>query len=137
MGVYYHFKTKPLKLRQDTPKEVIDLIDREVNRHSEVGFILDHKFFTLERWSIVFHKCSTCDPGPSFKINQSGSHELFINCDINYGYEEIEEFAKWIAPYVIGHKPKEFIGTVTCHDRVIPTTNVYIMRTPKPTWNFG
>jgi hypothetical protein len=112
MGYYYEFRTKKIKLRKDTPKEVLKFLSGMIyGSEDEITKPSDHKFFSLDRWDRIFNSLND-DLKPSLWIPENGNPELIISCDINYGYEEIKEFAKWITPYVSGHKPKEYIGEV-------------------------
>lgn len=126
MGYYIHFKTKELKIKSVMPIEVIDFINAHVNNKDYFGTTPDHKFFTLERWDGLFGQHAFVEQKTYF-IYKNGFWRLFINCEINYGREEIEEFAKWIEPYISGHKPKEFIGNLEGEERN-DKNNVYIER---------
>jgi hypothetical protein len=126
MGSYTNFITKELKLKSETPESVIKLIDSKVNKQFDFEEKLpDHIFFTLERWDGMFDTYYWCKEKPYFK-HDGKNWKLKIAVDINYGYQEIHEFAKWITPYVIGHKPKEFIGEAFGEERT--KYNIYLER---------
>lgn len=131
MGYDVRFKSKPIKLRLDTPKEIIQLLNILVNDYKETDtnklIIPNHKFFTLDRWRNIFCSSAFEDEEASFEINRHGNYVLFVNNHIKHGWEEAREFAKWITPYVIGHKPKEFIGTLK-GDEHYDRKNIYIER---------
>jgi hypothetical protein len=127
MGCYVEFTSKEIKLRKDTPVEIIEFIDTLVNKNDcDIIPPTTHKFFTLERWDSLFYPHAFVDKKTYFK-HENGYWILFIGCEINYGWEEIREFAKWITPYVSGHKPKEFIGLLKGEDRD-DLENIYIDR---------
>lgn len=126
MSYYFTIQTKEIILRKDTPKEVIDFINTLVNTKIYNIPTPDHKLFTLERWDTLFMSNYWVKEKTYFK-NENGQWKLFVGCQINHGREEIYEFADWITPYVTGHKPKEFIGTIKGEDRS-DRDNVYIER---------
>ena len=125
MGYYIKFISKELKLRKDTPQEVIDFINNCVNAHI-FDVTINHKLFTLERWNNMFVSNYWLKEKTYFK-NENGKWKFRTSCEINYGRDEILEFAKWISPYVAGHKPKEFIGELKGENRE-DRQNVYIER---------
>lgn len=129
MGYYIHFESTELKLRKDTPQDIIDFLNNCVNEYKYDFPTPAHKLFTLKRWDNLFIPSAFSKSKPYFK-KENEQWKLFISPVINYGREEILEFAKWITPYVIGHKPKEFIGELTGEDHT-DRCNVYLERTKK------
>lgn len=87
MGYYTKFISKELKLRKDTPQEIVEFIDDCVNNHKfDVRF--NHKFFTLERWSNIFMSNYWLKEETYFK-KEKGQWKLRTAVEINYGREEI------------------------------------------------
>lgn len=125
MSCYISFISKELILKSDTPKAVIDFIDNCVN-HYNVYCEFGHKFFTLERWKYIFVPPYHLKEKTKF-IYQNERWRLKIVTEINHGREEILEFTKWITPFIIGHKPKEFIGEYIGEERS-DRQNVYLER---------
>ncbi len=126
MGYYIKFISKELTLRKDNPPEVFNFLNESIsNGTSEIKF--GHKFFTLERHENIFMSSYSLKEKPYLK-SKGLNWKLRIACDINYGREEILEFAKWITPYIAGHKPKEFIGELTGEDEG-DRENIYLERT--------
>lgn len=116
MGTYFRFETKPLKLKRETPKEIIDFLDERINKQDyNVTPPSNHPFFTKERWGSVFNHHFDLKP-PYFKIEEGKLPVLYINCDVKSGYFEIEQFVDFISPFVVGHKPKEYIGCYNWDD---------------------
>lgn len=126
MGYYYKFESKKLLLKKDTPLGVIEFIDNCVNNHILNINLPNHKLFTLDRWDNLFLSNYWLTNKTYFK-KEGALWELFIAVEINYGKEEILEFAKWITPYVVGHKPKEFIGLIK-GEHYGDYCNVYLLR---------
>ena len=126
MGFNYTIKTKAIRLKKNTPLDVVNFIrDCLDNNYPEP--ISDHSFFKTERWRSIFsHMGFDWYEKPYFNKLPNGSFELFLHADIKYGYEEIEQFADWITPYVCGHKPKEYIGSVKNDN--LDRYNLYIDR---------
>lgn len=128
MGYYYQFKSKEIKLKKDTPKEVIDFLNSYINEENFDCPMPAHELFSMKRWTSVFGKWAWYDNPYTYFKNEKGGWILFIHCDVNYDLEVIEKFAEWITPYVAGHKPKEYIGWWKGEDDRL-STNLYIERT--------
>lgn len=111
MGYYteFHFK---MNLRKDTPAEIIRFIHWQVvlKRDDPQGNIPDHKFFKLDRWETLFSTSGLGHEPPAFFETPNNYHTLVLNGEVNYGYEEVEEFVNWISPHIAGRKKKQFIG---------------------------
>lgn len=129
MSYYYEFETKELKLRKDTPADVVELLDSLINKEGRPDSNgLDHPLFKTDRWRQLFY--TTQGFVKSFRI-VNGAWRLKIHADVNYGHREIELFVEWIGPHVIGHKPKEYIGWSEEESRERPRLNHYIIRQNK------
>lgn len=109
MGYYVRFETKKICLRRDIPIEVRDFLENHI--HGDMSYPNpDHKLFhSTSRWHSLFSKFEGLDSS-YIHLRDDGYIELYINCDINYGYDEIELFVDWITPFIAGHKPKEYVG---------------------------
>lgn len=119
MGHYTIFKTKLLKLRKDTPDEVISFLNDAINNHT-FDFTPNHVLFACSRYYNIFWsspEISYLDEigiknKTFFRKNKNGIYELFIHCELKNYEEEIENFIDWIRPYIAGHKQNEFIGFI-------------------------
>lgn len=72
----------------------IDNVDRPMK--------LNHEFFKLKKHEQIFIGGKYETAGEYFRFS--------IDCEINYGYEEIEKFVEFISPLVAGHKKRQYIG---------------------------
>ncbi len=128
MSFIYTFKTKELTLREDTPPDVIRMLHSYIHQWASEGFESPHPLFRTKRWTALFSPSGFHEGYPKFE--KRGKYmRLTIHCDINYGSEEIEQFALWITPFLAGHKPREYIGWYR-HDNSAygERNNVYIER---------
>lgn len=129
MGFVYTIQTKVLRLKKDTPFDVIDLISDSLNSKYPATNS-EHAFFKTERWRSVFSTMGYSGyEKPFIRKLPNGVHELFLHADIKYGYDEIHEFINWITPFISGHKPKEYAGWYKhddCHYK--QQINLYINR---------
>ena len=129
MGHYVEIKTKRIVLRKDLPENIVSFIKKamDVNCVDDHDWLPDHKLFSLNRWDRLFYPHQDFEK-PYFNRLENGYYELFLNADINYGYEECWEFADWISPYVAGRKKKEYIGWYKGESWENPRTNLYVER---------
>lgn len=127
MSHYTKICTKPLRLRKDTPTEVIDMLHQFINLQEYKHAGLKAPLFELKRWQNLFIP-NYWYPEPIFsRSHVTGQWTLKIHTEVNYGYNEIAHFCYWISQYVTGHKPKEFIAWYKSEeDR--RATNIYIYR---------
>lgn len=142
MGCYTQFHAN-ISLRKDTPDDVVLLImhgiyDPEfwpacIDHMNDIYgahplILLEHPFFKTERWDLIFMRSSYGEPTEAkFIRTPSGYYELEINCDINYGHQEVQTFIDWIKPHVAGRKKRQYIGWWT-NDNVTWRANEYIER---------
>ncbi len=131
MSYYTTFITKELRLRTDTPKEVIEFINCPITPKLFVPNRPAHKFFTMERWDSLFFISAFHEETPYYFKKVGENYRLRVACEINYEAGEIEQFVNWITPYVIGHKPKEYIGYFQ-KEGSRKKVNVYIHRVGVP-----
>ncbi len=103
------------KLKEDTPNEVINVLDYMFNfeEGKECPKGLEHDFFRTSRWSVI-GKCCSYYHVPfitrHFKIDDlSKSYYLLSRSDIKNYDNEIELFFDWIMPY-LDKQDGEFIG---------------------------
>lgn len=122
MGHYTELKVK-IKLRKDTPDEVINLLKRVILDkdlgventlfHSEEVFTPDiqHEFFECECWYMLFLSTNWSDSleGSVF-VELDKYYQLLIHTEFKNYDQEIQKFVDWINPYLIGHKKKQYIG---------------------------
>ena len=104
-----------LKLRVDTPKEVLAVFDYYIN-NKEAVILPNHPFFKTERCRVLLSfRGWTSEESPSFfKIVPVGpvtaQPQLRLHANINYEDGEVDTFLDWISPYVGGHKKKKYAG---------------------------
>jgi hypothetical protein len=118
MGYYYRFKADDITLKKDTICPIIKCIEDHID-NVDRPMKLNHEFFKLKRHERIFIGGKYKTVGEYFKFS--------INCEINYGDEEIEKFVEFISPHVAGHKKRQYIGWYKgygFHNRF----NVYIER---------
>lgn len=114
MGNYTQFHAS-ISMKKDAPVDVVMLIMHQIYTRDysllETITLPDHEFFKQERWDYIFMGPNfEHDHGAKLIRTKSGYYELEIHCDVNYGYDEVTEFVKWIAPWVAGRKKKKYIG---------------------------
>lgn len=129
MGCYTQFHCK-VNLRKDIPDDVALLINHMIYDNvwgEDLNVQSWHTLFTLERWENLFMTSAFLDGRPRFIRKTNGYYELELHCDINYGHNEVQEFVKWISPYVAGRKKKQYIGWWKNED-VNWTCNEYVER---------
>jgi hypothetical protein len=141
MGLYTRFYFRA-KLRFDTPQVVLDLLHEQFKSWDTLkaeGKVTDgdlipdenpiwewqgwekntettHAFFALKRPDRIPHATNFEDfPKPKCITYPDKSTVIEFTCEINYGYNEIIEFCRWIAPYVrmrygkkIGRKQRRY-----------------------------
>ncbi len=133
-----------IKLRRDTPKVVIDLLERVVCK-GDLGTDkclfdtsdvfkpeIDHKFFKCDRWYMLLLSNNFDETkGSSFFFSNphrgNGYRVLSLNTEFKNYENEIECFIDWITPYVAGHKKKQYLGwwkSESMNNRI----NIYIHR---------
>lgn len=130
MGLYTEFHCNVI-LRKDTPDDVLLLISHSIYDPDFMTIYIDarnnietphpltlpdHPFFKTERWDRIFG-CHYDLAAPYFIKTKAGYYRLSIGCSINYGFHEIQEFIKWITPYVAGRKKKQYIGWLKNEDQ--------------------
>lgn len=121
MGTYSEFYFKA-RLRKDTPKQVIDFLDKTIN-HKDIGLPedtvfyhssdvpkvnIEHEFFECPRWEMLFLSNNWSPElikGSTFKDYILEIHSEFKNYD-----GEIDKFIDWISPFIAGHKKKKYLG---------------------------
>lgn len=131
MSYYIEFKTKHLKLRRNIPEDLIKFLDSMVNDKShdpwKAGGYDDHELFKQERWVNLFRASPFYEFHENYQppifVNIQGYWRLFIWTEINHGFDEIQLFAKWIKPFLVSHKPKDYIGWF--RGEAGPTVNLY------------
>lgn len=117
MSYYTEFEFNAV-LKKNTPKEILDLLNRVVNDYygwykeirghehpsiSSVGdrpdFPIEHQFSKATRWNVVL----TGEFNPIHR-------RLKLKTSINYGYEDIEDFLDWILPFISNRRNKRMIA---------------------------
>lgn len=145
MGTYTTVKMT-IKLRNDTPKDIIALLhrvivyrnlglaDRVIFKSKDVFKPeFEHDFFKCERWYMLFI-ANNFEPNIKSSFILKSDNEFWqvrhdtLNIHSEYQNRdgELDAFIDWITPYVLGRKKKQYIGyyQVDCRDR----ENIYIER---------
>jgi hypothetical protein len=126
MGYYFYFKTKEIAIRKDAPQNIIDFLNERINNKNYDYPAPEHPLFKLERWDSLFGHWDWLNP-PSF-VFKDGYWRLSLECEVKYGWEEIQAFSDWITPYVAGRKKNEYIGWYKGESHEIGRINLYIKR---------
>lgn len=122
MGTYTRFVLK-CNLRKDTPKEVVELLERVIVKgdlgvehilfHSDEVFVpeLLHDFFKCERWyMLLISNDFGSTKGSSFELLPNGYYSISIDTQFKNYDDEVDKFIDWITPYVAGRKKKHYVG---------------------------
>ncbi len=115
-----------IKLRIDTPKEVIQLINKCLDREYPKEIPSNH-FFKTEKWFNLFSTMGYDGYEQPYLKEIKNGYELKIHTDINYEKDELDTFIEWIKPYVFGRRKKVFLGD-KLPDYDCERTNVYLYR---------
>lgn len=139
MGTYTELKFRA-KLKEQTPKEVVDLLNRVINEkdlgHDKQMFNtsdvfvpeLDHEFFKCERWYMLFLSTNwdyTMQGGKFYEEKDRWVIDLHTEFK-NYN-DEINQFVDWISPFIAGRKKKEYLGYWQ-NEMSSTQVNIYIER---------
>lgn len=138
MGYYTEFKCK-LKLKKDTPEDVLSILKRVVIQR-DLGIDralfktedvfkpeLGHEFFECERWyMLLISNNFGCVSGGKM-YEEKGYWVLDLHTEFKNYDCEISKFIDWISPFVVGRKKKEYVGWWQGED-MNQRVNVYIER---------
>ena len=133
MGYYTKFEFSA-KLRGDTPPEVIGLLQKIISDGHKLADIdnlpewaLELPFFQTPDWDMVFFG-KNCENYPDpILITKEGKYWILKIWSELKGYDdEIEEFIKWITPYIKNRKLKHYVGFT--HGEEGSRSNIYITR---------
>lgn len=116
MGMYTELVVG-IRLKFDTPKEVLDILDYMTREVTESPIIIpDHAFFKTGRWNYMF-------VGSSYYLPVTNSHSKFwrkdkinkraclsVRCSFKNYDNEVNLFFDWIRPYVPERGEKTFMG---------------------------
>ena len=123
MGHYTKLNVK-IKLKKDTPENVINLIkriviDKDLGLSINTTFFhsndifkpeFDHEFFKCERWYQLFIMNNFDSSKQSKFYFKNNRWILELNSEFKNYDSEIDHFIDWIKPYVSGRKKKQYIG---------------------------
>lgn len=156
MGYEFRFEFKA-KLRDDLPEEIESFLLRQIYGHHTDEKLLEfvhpsilelmkikmnwhqkfyptHKLFSLKRWTVLFTQCYDLPHPQLIRRSKDGIASFFLykytlelHSDINYGFDEINEFMHWIKPYISGSKKKQYVGWYRGEDQQ-EQINLYIER---------
>jgi hypothetical protein len=113
-------------LRKDTPKNIIEIIQKMINKEDTSKLVLDHPFFRSERPWLLISAGSYYFPGivePQFRFDDIAEQwYLHFRTNIKNYDDEIEKFLDWIKPYIYqGSGSKNFYAIVIYEEDEIPT----------------
>jgi len=122
MGYYTELKFK-VKLKQDTPENVVNILKRVINTrdlgHDKALFNtedvfnpeFDHPFFKCERWYMLFLSTNFDDEmrGGRF-YEENGRWIINLHTEFKNYNSEIDNFFDWIKPFISGRKKKQYVG---------------------------
>ncbi len=127
MSHHFQLVTKEIVLSKDTPESVIAFLNAAINNTCDI-ILPDHDLFKEVQNMEIFSHWAWYD-SPTFCC-VGFRWRLTLRSDFK-NHDAAELFAKWIAPYVAGHKPKEYIGWYKSEDHQW-RINLYIERIKKP-----
>lgn len=116
MGMYTEFVCA-LKIKNNTPKEVINILDFMSNGNEKIKaeelILPNHDLFECSRWVYMFRSDSYYFNGVTntiFKRDETfGYYYLTIRTNLKNYDGEIEKFLDWIKPYIECYG-NEFLG---------------------------
>lgn len=127
MGMYTEIYTK-ITFKEDTPKEVIDIIKYMVGMidETELNGAPDHPLFKTGRWDFMFQCCSYYHmPETNVKFwFDDIANQWFLNgrSDLKDYDQEIAKFFDWVKPYCETRgDEKTFIGYHLYEEEDTPT----------------
>lgn len=115
-----------IKLSKDTPKELIEWLNRCIDYTCETPYE-EHPFFETKRWRTVFATYGYHWYSEPYLTKTKNGYILELHTDINYEDGELDTFIDWIKPYVLGRKKKVYLGWFE-RDEDYEKTNVYVIR---------
>lgn len=138
MGYYTEVKVK-IKLRKDTPDNVLSLLGRVIIQgdlgHNKPMFgfedvfvpDIDHIFFKCQRWYMLLLSTNFggISGGKFYQEKENwiiDLHTEFKNYD-----DEVDKFIDWVSPFVLGRKKKQYVGWYK-GENDSNRTNIYINR---------
>ena len=124
MGMYteLHFNAE---LKQDTPEEVIAILDGMVSAKEHTsGTLPSHPLFDTPRWEYML-RCDSyyfdADTHSTLRYDDiTKSYYLCIRCNLKNYDGEIEKFIDWIKPYCDKY-PGDFLGFYRYEETETPT----------------
>ena len=118
MGMYteFHFN---VALRDDTPREVIDILKFMLGDSTTRPQLPDHELFTTSRWRYMLRTDSCYFPAQTSSM-LGEYNELSIRCNLKNYDNEIKFFVDWIIPYLHPSNGK-FLGFYMYEEDEHPT----------------
>jgi hypothetical protein len=138
MGSYTELQCK-IKLRKDTPENIIYLLKRVIINgdlgHDKSLFKtedvfkpeLNHKFFECDRWYMLFLSTNWSDIQGGKFYQQGGYWVIDLHTEFKNYDSEIDNFIDWITPFIVGRKKKQYVGW-SKHEAMNQRDNIYIER---------
>lgn len=119
-----------VNLKENTPKEVITILNFMVKEEGEEGEIpppypTDHPLFKTDRWTWMLRSGGSyyfaAIPFCEFFKDEISSYRLTFWTNIKNYSGEWQAFLDWIAPYVDTHDPDTFTGFLRYEEDEHPT----------------
>ena len=123
MGMYTEVNLT-VRLREDTPSEVIQVLSYMVGASTDKPELPDHSFFACDRWAATLN-CSSYYfvPFSTFELRFDGIANTFYivgRADLKNYDDEIEHFIDWLTPY-IDAEPGQMLGYSRYEECLRPT----------------
>jgi len=139
MGYYTELKFD-VKLKKDTPENVVNILKRVIIEHdlghdkalfkTEDVFKpeLNHQFFKCERWYMLFLSTNFDDEMQGGRFyEENGRWTINLHTEFKNYDNEIDNFFDWIKPFIVGRKKKQYVGYYRGEDAEAQT-NLYVER---------
>lgn len=123
MGMYteFHFN---VKLKANTPKEIISILNYALNNKKVFITLPEHEFFDTSRWrSMLRSDSSYFNSDTNSTLRQDKIDKVYflcIRCNLKNYDNEIELFIAWIKPY-LNESEGNFLGFSRYEETQIPT----------------
>lgn len=127
MGMYteFHFN---VRLKDDTPKDVLEVLTLMLGGDVEPPMLPDHPLFKTPRWhymlvsdSEYFDSQSRSELSQDFSITCRPRIYLSVRTNLKNYNEEIQKFIDWIRPHLASTDPRDLLGYYRYEESREPT----------------
>jgi len=111
MGHYTKLRFKA-KLHDDTPENIINILDLLINKKDYSQPSEEHQFFKCDRWQQLFVSINWDEnlQGGLFYKDRSNRWVIDLETEFKNYDLEIDHFFDWIKPFIVGRKKKQYVG---------------------------